>query len=278
MSAAAIAKNLFRNFQASRARRSLLAQLREYRGFVPIYIESDQYIVETAMTPNRLLKALELRHEVFIEEWQGRRLADGLDVDAFDFSADHLLITDKDLNAVVGTYRLICSRSAPVFYSSSEFNLDQFLRQPGVKLELGRACVHSSFRSGGAIDLLWKGLARYIETVRADYLFGCSSLKTMRADVVASLLQALREQNQWSDTFEVRPHADYAFPNLVQTAGPALGAAERKALLPPLLRSYLNAGAGVYGWPALDLDFGCTDLLTILNWHELHPRFRARFV
>src|SRR5947208_12946318 len=46
----------------------------------------------------------------------------------------------------------------------------------------------------------------------------------------------------------------------------ALPISQKREFLPALLRSYLHAGAKVYGWPALDLDFACTDLLTILDW------------
>ena len=57
----------------------------------------------------------------------------------------------------------------------------------------------------------------------------------------------------------------------------ALHQSEKRGLISALLRSYLAAGAKVYGWPALDRDFACTDLLTILDWRQLNPRFQSRF-
>ena len=277
MSATVLAKNLFRTFQEARHKKSLLQQVREYRGFVHVHYETDQFVVETAQTSNQLLKVLELRHEIFVEEWQGRRAFHRMDVDQYDFSADHLLITDKSINEVVGTYRLLSSHFNNRFYSSEEFDLSQFLRLPAVKLEMGRACVHSEYRTGQVIELLWKGLSRYITKTKTEYLFGCSSVKSMRADVVSQIVNSLCEQGQWTDQYEVRPTEDYQFPGFLRAAGLPLGPAERKQLIPPLLRSYLHAGAYVYGWPALDRDFGCTDMLTILDWNNLNPRFRQRF-
>lgn len=278
MSAAVIARNIFRSFQEARHKKSLLGQVREFRGFVHVEYENDQFRVETARTSNQLLKVLELRHEVFVEEWQGRRAFHGLDVDQYDFSADHLMIIDKNIGEVVGTYRLLSSHFTRDFYSASEFEMSEFLRTPAVKLELGRACVHPEYRNGQAIEMLWKGLTRYIARTRTEFLFGCSSVKSMRADVVDQIVDLLRASDQWSDDFAIRPTADYRFPHHA-VAAPAgkLSTAERRQLLPPLLRSYLAAGAKVYGAPALDLDFGCTDMFTILDWKTVNPRYLKRF-
>src|SRR5690606_22570614 len=120
---------------------------------------------------SELLKILQLRHDIFVKEWQGRKTYHGLDVDNYDFAGDHLMIIDKSNNEVVGTYRLLCSKFTDRFYSQSEFHMDEFLRWPVVKLELGRACVHPQYRDGSTIDLLWKGLTRYIDEVEARYLF-----------------------------------------------------------------------------------------------------------
>lgn len=277
MSATVLAKSLIRSFQEARQKKSLLQQVREYRGFVHIHYETDQFIVETARTSNQLLKVLELRHEIFVEEWQGRRAFHGLDVDQYDFVADHLLIIDKSINEIVGTYRLLSSHFTNRFYSQEEFDLTEFLRVPAVKLELGRACVHANYRNGQVIELLWKGLSRYIAATKTEYLFGCSSVKTMKGETIGQIVNMMCENNQWNDEFHIRPTEDYQFPTFLRPAGEPLSAAERKALMPPLLRSYLHAGAQVYGYPALDRDFGCTDMLTILNWNRLNPRFRQRF-
>lgn len=278
MGATASAIRLIKNFQEARQKKSLLQKVRDYRGYVPIRYETDAFMVTTAESGSQLLKVLELRHEIFIEEWQGRRIHHGLDVDQYDFIGDHLLITDKERGEVVGTYRLLCSHFTHDFYSASEFRIDDFLRVPAVKLEMGRACIKHDYRNGNTIDLLWKGLGRYITATKADYLFGCSSLRTTDPGKISDLMLAMHEDGHWSDTYRIRPEPDYIFPGFLQESSTRMAQQERRALIPPLLRSYLSAGAKVYGWPALDREFECTDLFTILDWRELNPRFRARFV
>lgn len=272
------ARKLFRTFQEARQKKSLYQRVRDYRGNFNIRYETDDFVVSTAQSGVELFKVLELRHEIFLKEWQGRKAFHGLDVDEFDFTADHLLITNKRDGDVVGTYRLISSRVTPNFYSASEFELEDFLKMPGVKLEMGRACVRQDFRDGNTIDLLWKGLARYAFATKSDYLFGCASLKSDDPVVASRVYKTLRENEQWSDDYRIRATWDYQFPGFAMNGSEALSPIERREIIPPLLRSYLHAGAKVYGWPALDTEFACTDLLTILDWNRLNPRFQSRFL
>jgi len=272
------AANLLRSFREARQHKSILQRVRSYRPFVDIRIETHDHIVTTAGGGSQLLKVMELRHEVFVEEWQGRRAFHGLDTDDYDFDADHLILIDKDLNEVVGTYRLRCSHFTHNFYSSSEFELDEFLRVPAVRLELGRACIHPNFRNGRTLDLLWKGLCQYIMKTKSEYLFGCASLRTVNPVEVSRMLRTLGDQGLWVRESAIRPTPDYQFPLACVDGAAPLSAVERRELISPLLRSYLHAGAQVYGLPALDTDFMCTDILTILDWRRLSPRFQSRFV
>lgn len=266
-----------RTFQEARQKKSLYQRVRDYRGFVKVAYETDDFLVTTAQTGSDLFRLLSLRHEIFLKEWQGRSAYHGLDVDRYDFSADHLIIVDKRINEIVGTYRLLSSHFTSDFYSASEFEMAEFLRLPAVKLEMGRACVHANYRDGNTIDLLWKGLTRYIFATKTEYLFGCTSIKSVEASAIGKLYKTLRDQESWSDTYRIRARWEYQFPAFTMAAEEALNPAEKRELLPPLLRSYLHAGANVYGWPARDKAFACTDLLTILDWKALNPRFQMRF-
>jgi len=275
---AAAAKRWFQPLVEATKKRSLLHRVREYRGFVDICYETQEFKVSTAMTGHRLLKALELRHEVFIEEWQGRRAWHRMDVDDYDFAADHLLIEHKATGEVVGTYRLLSSHFTSDFYTSSEFDLTHFLRVPSVKLEMGRACIQAAYRNGATIDILWKGLSQYVEATKTQFLFGCSSIKALDPRQISRLYRTLAEQGAWCDEYLARPTEDYVLGGFSRLNVDPLSPAEKRELMPPLLRSYIQAGAMVHGLPAADLDFGCTDLLTILDWSKLNPRFQSRFV
>lgn len=276
--APATAKNIFRSFQEARQKKSLYSRIKDFRGFVPIRYETEDFLVTTAQSGADLLKVLELRHEIFVQDWQGRRAYHGLDVDIYDFSADHLMIIDKRSSQVVGTYRLLSSHFTHDFYSASEFDMDDFVRKPSVKLEMGRACVRADYRDGNTIDLLWKGLTRYIFLTKSEFLFGCASIKTTDPEVIGRVYRTLREQSGWSDEYQVRANWDYQLPDFSILTPEGLNAAEKRELIPPLLRSYLVAGAKVYGWPALDREFACVDLLTILDWKQLNPKFQSRYV
>lgn len=271
------AKNLIRTFQEARQKKSWYAKVRDYRRFVEVNYESEDFLVTTAAAGPDLMKVLQLRHEVFVEEWQGRRTFHGLDVDQYDFDADHLLIVNKNNDEIVGTYRLLSSHFTQEFYSASQYHLGDFLRLPKVKLEMGRACVKPAYRDGQAIDLLWKGLVQYIAKTNTQLLFGCSSIKTVQASSISRLYSTLRDQGSWTDEFSIRATEDYHFEGFNPAGAEPLDVRQKRDLLPPLLRSYLHAGAKVYGEPALDWDFQCTDLFTVLDWSQLNKRFQSRF-
>ncbi|MBY0315959.1 MAG: GNAT family N-acetyltransferase [Bdellovibrionales bacterium] len=278
MMGAAVAKNLLRTFREAREKTPTLQKVREYRGFLNIEHETNDFVVKTAIHGVDLLRVLELRHLVFVEEWQGRKAFHGLDVDAHDFVADHLMIIDKRTTEVIGTYRLLSSHFTHSFYSSGEFEIGEFLRLPAVKLEMGRACVHPNYRDGNVIDLLWKGLSQYIIKSKTEYLFGCASVKTTNPQAISRLLRTVKDQGAWSEQYHITATGNYFFPGVIMDGPEAMSAEEKRVLLPPLLRSYLHAGAKVYGAPALDRVFACTDVLTILDWKDLHRRFQSRFV
>ncbi len=270
--------NLFRTFQEARQKKSLYGRIKDFRGHVALKYETDDFLVTTAQNGAELLRVLELRHEIFLKEWQGRSAYHGLDVDNFDFNADHLMIIDKARGEVVGTYRLLCSHFTHDFYSASEFDLREFTRLPAVKLEMGRACVRADYRDGNTIDLLWKGLTRYIFQTKTEFLFGCASVKSTDPELLGRVFRTLRDQNGWTDEYQVRANWDYQFPDFSILTAEGLNSVEKREFIPPLLRSYLIAGAKVHGWPALDREFACVDLLTILDWKHLNPKFQSRYV
>ncbi len=273
-----LARKLFQSVHESMARKSAYQRLREYQRYVDVKYETDDFLVTTAKSGREVTKVLELRHEVFVKEWQGRSHVSGLDMDELDLVADHLMIIDKSKNEIVGTYRLISSKLTHSFYSETEFDIGRFLKTPEAKLELGRACVRAEYRDGNTLDLLWKGLARYIFATGTDILFGCASVKSTEATDVSDLLSHLQALGKWNDDFAIRPTEQYRFDRFSLSDQGTMSRDGLKKILPPLLRSYLHAGATVHGWPAFDDEFACTDVFTVLDWRQLDDKFRMRFV
>lgn len=242
----------------------------EFNPKLPLFFESNGFAVKTADCAAELEASQRLRHSVFYEE-RGRRLASGLDRDEFDADADHLLILGPGAR-VIASYRLRSSTHARRFYSETEFDLARFLAAPGVKLELGRACVDPAFRDSAALGLLWKGLGRYAREAGVRYLFGCSTVWTPYPREALGVYRHLLEYS--SREWDIHPLPEYrhSWYGLDEEPGE-----DFSALVPPLLRAYLRMGARLHSLPAYDRDFACTDLFTILDLGDMDPRRRARY-
>ncbi len=261
-----------RNFNASRFLKKSKFPLQDFRPKVFVHQQTENFVLKTAESPFELRQVLKLRHEVFYKELQDRVHETSLDFDEFDAICDHLIIIDKKSARIVGTYRMISSTFSNRFYSQGEFNLDGLLAQPGVKLELGRACIDAEFRTGAIINLLWKGIAEYILKTDTAYLFGCASVHTVDAVIASRLLALLRAKGLAVDELDVKPNDKF------RCILPRVQADESmEKEIPPLIQSYIMAGAKFYGEPALDVDFHCFDFFMMLKISEMSRLFRRRY-
>ena len=234
-----------------------------------------RYALRFARNEDDLRKVQRLRFEVFnLELAEG--LADsyrsGLDQDTFDARCHHLMVIDQQSGAVVGTYRVMTAELATreELYSSGEFDLsslpDHVLRDGA---EVGRACVAEAHRNGRVLQLLWRGIARYLDWNDKRYVFGCCSLPTLDPQQVAGVSQHLFRAGALHTRFRAAVRQAHA-PQLAERY-----AAPEVATLPPLFSSYLKLGAKVCGGPALDAEFGVTDYLVLLDLRDVHPRVLA---
>lgn len=251
----------------------------KFLSYIPTYdvhIETNKYILKSA-TRNMLEEIFELRYQIFLED--GSEEEDvNYDVDQFDPICDHIAIIDKETQKIVGTYRLLCSQWTNHYYSQGEFNIDKFLIIEGVKVELGRACIHHGHRNGAVIDLLWRGIGEYCLKTKAKYLFGCSSVHSIERGDALQLVKYFQNENLSSDEFQIGPINQYNMRiEDCEVESTELDNEEAKRVLPSLLRSYLQAGAKVYGKPALDLDFDCMDFFTIIDLDKLNQSYRKRY-
>lgn len=245
---------------------------RNVEPFVRIRINGGRYLIKTVDSVNELEDVLRMRGEVFGAEYGLDRPASSLDVDHYDFQCDHLVIKARETGECVGTYRMLCSTFTRDFYSENEFELSEFLASPGVKLELGRACIRKEHRKGAVLSLLWRGIVQYAIETRADYLFGCSSVKTESYRDSQNLSEAFLREGKLATDWNIRPKAAFSF-NEEERQKPSSGGIE----IPSLLKSYLGAGARIYGEPAYDREFHCLDYLTILKLDELKSSFERRY-
>lgn len=246
---------------------------------VPVYFEKGSYIVKTIESRAELKEVMKLRYQVFHKEYRKKKFPFGLDVESLDPVADHLVIIDKESEKIVGTYRLICSEFSNVFYSQSEFTIEGFFELPGVKLEMSRACIHKDFRKGVVMNLLWRGLVKYMNEVKAKYLFGCSSVKTMDPREVSLVVEKFRGEGQLLTSIEARPLPMYKMARLTVLTSESVETVSKTVdeMIPALLQSYLKAGAKVAASPALDRDFKCVDFFTVLDMESLTQLYERRY-
>lgn len=250
-------------------------KLKSFKQKVNIRVEKGRYMIKTADNSRELLQVLRLRYEVF--NLKNKKIFK-IDIDKFDKDADHLLIYDRETGKMVGTYRVLCSKFTDRFYSETEFDISTVKQLSGEKIELGRACIRPEYRNGATLMLLWRAISEYVEKVRADYLFGCSSVFTTDPLEVAFVTDYLL-RNYSSETVYARAyrtvenlekHVQFLRENNIDTS-----AAEK--LVPPLLKMYLSAGSRVCSLPSLDEEFGCVDFFTILDTGNLTDTFRRKY-
>lgn len=255
---------------------------------VSINFENKYYQVKTITSADELAQVLRLRFEVFFQEFSTRKIRFQLfpyDVDMHDFICDHLVVKDKETGKIVACYRLLSSTQQhriDHYYSEGEFQMEEFLKLPGKKLELGRACVHKDYRSGAVIALLWKGLCEYAKKSGTRYMFGCSSINRKDFEKLPLIMKHLMDKNSFIEGYEIGIQKKYALETHPQVqvdltpATPVEGVNPGKAV-PSLMNMYLLAGAKMSKKLAYDGEMDCLDILTVLDFTELPPSFERRF-
>lgn len=226
--------------------------------------------------------AQRLRFEVFnLEMREGLESSyqQGLDADEFDPLCDHLIVRAATGGPIIGTYRLLRgseARSHFGFYSEREFDLAKIKKLKGELLELGRSCVRKDYRDRPVLDAMWQAIADYIRKNRVSYLFGCASLHTTDPTEVSQLFGLLKEKYFAPEPLRVNPLPERLFQGLDERV--KIG--NRRKLffqLPSLIKGYLRVGAVLCGPPALDREFGTTDLFLLLDVEKLSSEQRRRF-
>ena len=234
-------------------------------------IREGRYLLRFARTQQELDAVLKLRFEVFNLEL-GEGLASsfhtGRDLDEFDETCHHLIVTEAEQGKVVGTYRMQTSEMAAAgsgFYTTNEFDLAHFPPKVLAEgIELGRACVARSHRNTQVLFLLWKGLAAYVAHNRKRYLFGCCSLTSQDEREGQRVMELLRQRGYLHPHLFAppRPGFECKADDLPDDGGP-------EASIPRLFRSYLRYGAKVCSPPAIDRQFKTIDFLVLFDVAEM---------
>lgn len=244
---------------------------------IPISIRAGRYLVKTADCREDLVKALELRHQVFYLDGPGISPKGALDWDDFDRIADHLVVYDTTTARVVGTYRLISSNHSHHFESANFFKIEPLLKRPLAKLEMSCACVDKRERGGTVIALLWRGLRKYLELDQTDIVFGMTSLFESKENALSTLFSQLREAGHLSQTYMCDPQSGSEITMGKPMQAIPVSPHELLRDLPPLFRAYLRAGATVASPPVLDPELGCFHFFMILEMNNCAQKINHHF-
>lgn len=246
---------------------------------------SRSFVIDIARTEDQLDAVFALRYQIFNEELkQGltTSVATQRDQDKYDKFCDHLLVIEAETQMIVGTYRLHrCDRSKDShgYYSASEFDLKNIIASQAKILEIGRACIHANYRDGSVMQLLWYGLARYLQLYQFKYLCGCASLEKDANAETASLIYAYAKQygKITPPDLRVTPNPDNAVVGFDPTIK-LTNSAEVKQKIPALLRGYFAINCKIAGEPAFDPEFSVIDFFVMFDTDELINGPAKRFI
>jgi putative hemolysin len=238
-----------------------------------------RYTLRFAQTPRELDALLRLRFEVFnleLHEGLESSYLTGRDLDEFDLTCHHLIVTDRTSGAIIGTYRLRTGEMANAgggFYSAGEFDLACLpLEVLASSVEIGRACIARAHRNKQVLFLLWQGLAAYMMHNRKRYFFGCCSLTSQDAQAGMRVLNQLQRAGHLHPTINVPPRA-----GLECSPDGYFVVDGQEVSLPRLFQTYLRFGAKVCGPPAIDRLFKTIDFFVLFDAQKMDARTRQLF-
>lgn len=254
------------------------------RDFEPV--TAGNQIIRLATSANELDAAQALRYRVFYDEMGARPLpemaATQRDFDHYDAACDHLIVVDQERpyeTQVVGTYRIMRrehARAAGGFYSSGEYDISNLTSAPGTIMELGRSCVDAAYRDRATLNLLWRGIAEYLNTHDIDMMFGCASLHGTDPDKLAMQLSYLYHYHLAPEHLRARALPE-RFVNMNLMPKEAIDPKRALASLPPLLKGYLRVGAYVGDGAVVDHQFNTTDVCIIVKTDQIAGRYTRHF-
>jgi len=261
--------------------------LTAYQDNSPVRVTAGQMEIRLAESMAEVEAAQALRYRIFYEEMSARPTAEmaglGRDFDAFDEFCDHLIVIDRDRGAgqdgVVATYRLLRRAAASrcgKFYSADEFDISKLTAVAGEVLELGRSCVAANYRNRPTMQLLWRGIAEYVQHYEIGLMFGCASLPGVDARALALPLSYLHYKHLAPPA--LRPRAlPHRYVDMRLLPRDEVDSRAALAALPPLIKGYLRLGGFVGDGAVLDHQFNTTDVCVVVKTELVTDKYYRHY-
>ena len=245
--------------------------------------------VRLAQSAAELKASQALRYQIYVNEIGAKPTPENeavqLDRDIYDPVCDHLLVLEKNDNGdderVVGCYRLL--RSEPMqkvgdFYTATEYDISTMRDFSGNVLEVGRSCVHADYRSRAAMQLLWRGIAAYVEKFNIDVMFGCGSLYGADLDKHKQTLAYLYHYHLAPEDIRIKALPELYNDMNIAPKDSLESPARLFASLPPLIKGYLRLGGFIGDGAVLDPAYNTADVAVIVPTKAITDKYMDRYV
>lgn len=177
-------------------RNLIVNEIEELEGF-RVWQEKNYevYIAPTVAIPNVLREIGRLREITFREVGEGTNKK--IDLDNYDIYYHHLFIWDKELQNIVGAYRIgkgdeiLNTMGRRGFYLSELFKIKEpFYPLLRKGIELGRSWIRKEYQQKPLpLFLLWKGILKYLlDNPQYRYMFGPVSISNNFSKFSKSLI------------------------------------------------------------------------------------------
>jgi putative hemolysin len=263
---------------------SQAADLPILRAFEPVV--AGNQVIRLAVSSAEIDAAQALRYRVFYDELGARPLPEmeaiRRDFDVYDTACDHLIVVDRSRSKddqVVGTYRIMQrehARAVGAFYTASEYNINPLLSFPGALMELGRSCVDMRYRDRATMQLLWRGVAEYVNAHDIKMMFGCASLPGTNPNQLSTQLSYLYHHHLAPKAVRTQALPE-RFTNMCLLPKDAINPRHVVASLPPLLKGYLRVGSFVGDGAVIDYQFNTIDVCIIVKTDLIAGRYMRHY-
>ena len=233
------------------------------------------YTVGVVPGDSDLTEAQALRHLAFRRHLapdggagSGAAGARGHDSDDFDLVCRHVLVREAS-GVLVACCRILgfpAGQDLSASYAAQVYDLSGLSTFPGLRMELGRFCLHPARHDPDILRLIWGALTAIVDAEGVGMLFGCSSFVGADPGPHLAALAALSRY--------IGPAALIPKPRAAERVAFPDGPAKPNGL-PPLLRTYLTMGGWVSDHAVIDRDLDTLHVFTALAVAEV-PAARAR--
>ena len=208
----------------------LAESFNKYKCPTPFYYEMEDFVVRTALLPEELRQAAALRYQCFFQEVGGKNAAGGFDWLEVDNTSYHLMFFDRLTAELVAVCRL---NSGDKWYSETEFDIRDFLRQNSNLLEIGRVCIAPKYRVHSVFSMLLHGVFAFMRQFSFRFLFGCVSNYRINKEQAYRLWLYLRDKHSSDE--------------LVRIHGQCRRIGDLRRVSRPMIKSPTRRGSGRNG-------------------------------